>query len=104
MVRFAGHIEVPGGGEAAALRALLQEPEWSDQGCYGLGYVDGPLAVSQHGLASGVRESGRRPSGACAGPLRAACPGAEVGKVVVNLLRAASGSTAGTAEGPGVRM
>jgi hypothetical protein len=50
MVRFAGHIEVPGGGEAAALRALLQEPEWSDQGCYGLGYVDGPLAVSQHGL------------------------------------------------------
>ena len=50
MVRFAGHIEVPGGGEAAALRALLQEPEWSDQGCYGLGYVDGPLVVSQHGL------------------------------------------------------
>ena len=44
MVRLAGRIVVPGGGEAAALRALLQEPEWSDQGCYGLGYVDGPLA------------------------------------------------------------
>ena len=102
MVRFAGHIEVPGGGEAAALRALLQEPEWSDQGCYGLGYVDGPLAVSQHGLGKwGPRERTETERGLC-GP--AACPGAEVGKVVVNLLRAASGSTAGKAEGPGVRM
>ena len=66
MVRFAGHIEVPGGGEAAALRALLQEPEWSDQGCYGLGYVDGPLAVSQHGLGKwGPRERTETERGLC---------------------------------------
>ena len=50
MVRLAGHISVPSGGGAAALRALLQEPEWSDQDCYGLGYVDGPLAGSRRGL------------------------------------------------------
>ena len=50
MVRLAGHISVPSGGGAAALRALLQEPEWSDQDCYGLGYVDGPLAGRRRGL------------------------------------------------------
>ena len=35
IVRLAGRIVVPGGGE---VRALLQEPD--GQGCYGLGYVD----------------------------------------------------------------
>ena len=50
MVRLAGHISVPSGGGVAALRALLQEPEWSDQDCYGLGYVDGPLVGRRRGL------------------------------------------------------
>ena len=29
---------------------MLQEPGWSDQDCYGLGYVDGPLAGRRRGL------------------------------------------------------